>query len=272
VIDNINDAVAWLEKLDFCGGIPNDRPARTLQFLPGRLRRNLDRGEELVDLRAIRPHFGVTLGRPVMAKAETEFTAPQVAYLLRESVGAVKKELDRGPIETKLVTYPGKVGRVRAIGRSDVLYLIAIRALKDELTPKARNEFYRALKRASGKAREVRFGQLCVNLDVFKDQVERRTRELNRLQDKVEFRKDGEPVLKGTDLEVYRIAALLGGGMTPDEICKDYPSIALKHVAVAKDYADAHPKTGRPYPSKTVKRAIKGAGLEALDEVLDEEA
>jgi hypothetical protein len=31
-------------------------------------------------------------------------------------------------------------------------------------------------------------------------------------------------------------------------------------------------KAGRPYPSKTVKRAIKRAGLEALDEVLDEES
>ena len=40
---------------------------------------------------------------------------------------------------------------------------------------------------------------------------------------------------------------------------------------MVKAYAEAHPKAGRPYPSKTVKRAIAGAGFEALDEVLDEE-
>jgi hypothetical protein len=59
--------------------------------------------------------------------------------------------------------------------------------------------------------------------------------------------------------------------MRPEQICEDYPSLTLGAVATAKAYADAHPKTGRPYPSKTVKRAIKSAGLEALDEVLDEE-
>jgi len=59
--------------------------------------------------------------------------------------------------------------------------------------------------------------------------------------------------------------------MTPEQICEDYPSLTHEAVAQAKAYADAHPKVGRPYPSKTVKRALKGAGLEALDEVLDEE-
>ena len=87
----------------------------------------------------------------------------------------------------------------------------------------------------------------------------------------VEFRNDGEAILKGTQIEVYRIAALLGG-MTPEQICEDYPSLTPSAVATAKVYAEAYPKTGRPYPSKTVKRAIAGAGLEALDEVLDGEA
>ena len=42
-------------------------------------------------------------------------------------------------------------------------------------------------------------------------------------------------------------------------------------IATARAYAEAYPKSGRPYPAKTVRRALKGAGLEALDEVLDQE-
>ena len=59
--------------------------------------------------------------------------------------------------------------------------------------------------------------------------------------------------------------------MTPEQVCEDYHSLTPDPVATAKAYADAHPKAGRPYPSGTVKRALKGAGLEALDEVLDDE-
>jgi uncharacterized protein (DUF433 family) len=198
------------------------------------------------------------------------FTAAEVAFVLREPVKAVKKALDEGPVEAKLVKKAG--GAVRAVGWADVLYLLAVRTLRDELTPKARNEFYHALKRVSVKrAHEVRFGRLSVAIDDLKAEVDKRSRELMKLAEEVEFRQGGEAVLKGTDIEVYRIAALIGGGMTPEQICKDYPSLSRRAVATAQAYADAYPKVGRPYPSRTVKRAVKGAGLEVLDEVLDEE-
>jgi uncharacterized protein (DUF433 family) len=174
------------------------------------------------------------------------------------------------PVQAKLVRKAG--GSVREVEWADVLYLFAVRTLRDDLTPKARNELYHALKRVSvERVHEVRFGQLSVAIDDLKAEVHKRTRALAELAEKVEFREDGKPLLKHTDVEVHRIAALLGGGMTPEQICEDYPSLSPQAVATAKAYADAHPKAGRPYPSKTVKRAIKGAGLEALEEALDEE-
>ena len=78
------------------------------------------------------------------------FTAAEVAFVLREPVKAVKKALDEGPVEARLVPTAG--GTVRAVEWRDLLYLFAARALRDELTPKARNEFYHALERA-GRAR-----------------------------------------------------------------------------------------------------------------------
>lgn len=198
------------------------------------------------------------------------FTAAEVAFVLREPIKAIKKTLDEGPIEPRLITKSG--GAVRAIGWRDLLYLFAIRALREELTPKARQEFYHALKRApADHAREIRFGRLSVVIDDLEAEVEARARELSALSDKVEFRKNGEAVLKGTDIEVYRISALLEGGLAPEQICEDYPSLSLEMVAIAKAYAGAHPKLGRPYPRVTAKRALKGAGLEALEEILGEE-
>lgn len=197
------------------------------------------------------------------------YTATEVAFVLREPIKVVKKALDDGPVEAKLVRKGG--GSVRAVDQADLLYLFAVRMLRDELTPKARNEFYHALKRVPfDRAREVRFGRLSVAIDDLQSEIEKRARELRELSGKVEFRKDGEAVLKGTNIEVHRIAALLAGGMSPEEIIEDYPSLKAELVATAKAYADAYPKAGRPYPGRTVKRALKDGGLEALDEVLGE--
>ena len=201
--------------------------------------------------------------------AETlAFTAAEVAFVLREPVKAVRKALDDGPVEPRLVLKAGSA--IRAVDWADLLYLFAIRSLRDELTPKARNEFYHALKRSPvDRTHEVRFGRLCVSIDDFKIEVEARAKELASLADKVEFRTDGE-VFNATDVEVYRIAALLFGGVSEEEVRADYPSLSAQQLADAKAYAEVHPKAGRPYSKTTFKRAMRGAGLEALDEVLDD--
>src|SRR5208282_61240 len=200
--------------------------------------------------------------------AETEqFTAAQAAFVLCEPVRAVKRAFDTGPVRPALIRRSGI--QVRAIAWRDLVYLYAARTLRDELTPKARADFYEALQRTTiEREREVRFGRFSVVVSDLIQDVERRTAELAKLADRVEFRADGEPVLRGTDIEVYRIAALLAGGMSVEDIETDYPSLSRDAIEAAKAYADAHPKPGRPYPKTTAKRALREAGLEALDEVL----
>jgi uncharacterized protein (DUF433 family) len=196
-----------------------------------------------------------------------QFTAAEAAFVLREPVRAVKKALDAGPVRPALLQRAG--APVRVIGWPDLFYLFAVRALREELTPKARGEFYEALQREPlERGREVRFGRFRIAVADLIEEVERRTAELAKLADKVEFRDDGEAVLKGSDVEVYRIAALLAGGLSVDQVLADYPSLSRDAVEVARAYAEAYPKPGRPYPRTTAKRALRGAGLEALDEVL----
>ena len=79
---------------------------------------------------------------------------------------------------------------MRAVEWTDLLYLFAVRSLRDELTPKTRQEFYHALKRSPlDRLRKVRFGRISVAMDDFKAEVESRAGELATLSDKVEFRK-----------------------------------------------------------------------------------
>jgi uncharacterized protein (DUF433 family) len=196
-----------------------------------------------------------------------QFTAAEAAFVLREPIRTVKKALDSGPVRPKLLRKAGT--SVRAIGWCDLVYLYVARNLREELTPKARAEFYEALRRAPIKrGREISFGRLRVGIGDLIEEVEHRTAKLAELSESVEFRTDGEPIIKGSDIEVYRIAALLAGGMSIGDVQADYPSLSRKAIETAKAYADVHPKPGRPYPGITVKRALRGARLEALDGVL----
>lgn len=195
-----------------------------------------------------------------------QFTAAEAAFVLREPVRAVKKALDAGPVRPLLLRRAGS--SVRAIGWSDLFYLYAVRALREELTPKARSEFYEALQQTPvEKGDEVRFGRFRISVTDLIEEVDQRTTNLAELANKVEFRTDGEPLLKGTEIEVYRIAALLDGGLSLEEVLQDYPSLSRNGIETAKAYAEAYPKAGRPYPRTSVKRALQGAGLEALDDV-----
>lgn len=97
-------------------------------------------------------------------------------------------------------------------------------------------------------------------------EVEQLISALAALAERVEFRVDGEALLKDTQIEVYRIAALLDGGESIEQVLEDYPSLTRDQVETAQAYAETYPKAGRPYPHTSVKRALQGAGLEALDD------
>jgi len=87
----------------------------------------------------------------------------------------------------------------------------------------------------------------------------------------IESSDGGAPVPKGSGVAAHRIAPLLEGGIPIDELLADYPWLTRAQVEAAKAYAETHPNPGRPCPRITVKRALRGAGLEALDGLLEDE-
>jgi uncharacterized protein (DUF433 family) len=200
-----------------------------------------------------------------------QFTAAEAAFVLREPVHTVKMAFDAGPVRAVLRRRAGVA--VRTVGWSDLFYLFAVRSLRDELTPMARTAFYEALQHGPvERGQEVRFGHIRIAVADLVDEIERRTTNLSELAGKVAFRDDGEAILKDAGVEVCRIAALLDGGLTADEVMGDYPSLTRDQIETAKAYAEAYPTAGRPYPRLTVKRALRGAGLEALDAVMSDDA
>jgi Protein of unknown function (DUF433) len=191
----------------------------------------------------------------------TQFTAAEAAFLLREPIRAIKKALDRGPVRAVHQLRSGT--SVRVIDWSDLFYLFAVRALREDLTPKARDEFHAAIRRTQPECRdEIRFGRFHVAVADLVDEVKQRTAELSELQGNMVFSEDGTAILEPRGVEVHRIAALLNGGLSVDALLEEYPFLSRTSVETARAYARACPRPGRPYPRTTANRAMRDLGAE----------
>jgi uncharacterized protein (DUF433 family) len=202
-----------------------------------------------------------------MAMAEqTEFTAAEAAFVLREPIRAVKKALDRGPMRP--VLQPRAGSSVRVISSTDLFYLFAVRVLSEDLTPKARAELYEALQRArTCDADEVRFGRFRIAVADLVDEIKKRIAELAALQTKVARAGNGKAVLDARGVEVHRIAALLRGGLSVNAVVEEYPFLSPEAIEMARAYAQAFPRPGRGYPRTTAARARREAQLELPEQV-----
>ena len=200
----------------------------------------------------------------------TLFTAAEVAFVLREPVRAVKKALDNGPVRPVIQIRSG--AKVRVIDWPDLFYLFAVRTLREDLTPKARVEFHAALRRVEPECRdEVRFGRCRVAVADLVDEVKQRTAELAELQDKIVFAEDGTAILDHRGVEVYRISALLTGGMSVNAVLEEYPFLSRSDVEFAGAYALTCPRPGRPYPRTTANRAMRDVEPDPPEELPDDD-
>ncbi len=153
------------------------------------------------------------------------------------------------------VQIPPTVTRtVRTLGTPELLYFSFGRDLTETLTPAGRRKLYEAIRAADLGTKAVRVGPFDVSIKEATAALLKRYRTLKDMRAGIDERTGKEPVLKGTDKSVYKIAAL-AEGQGVKETLEDYPSLTLKQVNRAIEYARAYPKKGRPYPALSLKRA-----------------
>jgi hypothetical protein len=194
------------------------------------------------------------------------WTVAEAAFVLKEPVEVIRKVVERGPVKARIV-HRGRL-KLRTVALPDLVFLHAERDLRTALTPKGKAELYDALVRRPSRLPSmatVTFGGLKLEIQHHLQEVESRLEDLDKLADKIDTSAD-EPRIKGTAIEVHRLAALMEGGMTVEAIKRDYPSLSQDQILAAQIYAELHPKVGRPYPKTTAKAALRNSGLDALDD------
>jgi uncharacterized protein (DUF433 family) len=66
----------------------------------------------------------------------------------------------------------------------------------------------------------------------------------------------GMPVIRGTRVPVYDVAASVSAGIPVEDILDDYPSLDREKVELAAIFAEANPPRGRPRVASSFRRAL----------------
>ena len=95
----------------------------------------------------------------------------------------------------------------------------------------------------------VHDGFLTIDFASFWTNVDKRLQRLNAARDQVSMDDDilgGIPVIGGTRVPVYDVAASVAAGLPDQRILSAYPSLNREQVELAALFAEANPHRGRP--------------------------
>jgi hypothetical protein len=188
-----------------------------------------------------------------MVAVET-LTLSEAGYVLDRSPAALNKAVDTGVIRAR----QRRVGKAvqRLIGPAELRFLLLSEKLEGNLTPAGRRRLYEAVRRLSAGAHRVSLGEVVLDLARIDEDLKNRLQRLESVRKWVDASDDEQgPVIKGTRIPVYMVAAL-AREQAMQEILEDFPSLTHEQVAAAIEYAKAYPKRGRPYPARSLKRAL----------------
>jgi uncharacterized protein (DUF433 family) len=180
-------------------------------------------------------------------------TLNEAGYVVEQSTTAINRAIDRGVIKAKLQRR-GRV-RLRKIGPAELRFLAIAGEVERKLTPSGRREVYEALRRLSTDSHNLEIGVMSFQLGDVDRRIAGQLKRLAEVKALISEQANAEPVIRGTNVPVYEIAALMRG-QTVAEILEDYPNITPAQVDAAAEYAKVYPKSGRPLPARSLKRML----------------
>jgi len=189
------------------------------------------------------------------------WTIAQAAMIIEKPSQLLQRTVERAPVKPTLARRGGR--RIYVFEMRDLVFFCALDDMKDGITSHKQIELYKALKSMPAQAAigSINVGPLTYDFKPYVRRVKKNIEATEKLFKLID-RTGDEPVIKGTDINAYRIAAL-HDGMTVEEILLDYPSLSEQQVLAAKAYAESHPKPGRPYPKNTAKKTMWEARADA---------
>lgn len=175
------------------------------------------------------------------------FTPTEAAVLTRLPLKAVNNAIDK---KTIAAVAGERAGRATRLLDARALVSLAVeRRLADRIAPELRRKLFDALAEAPRNVVALEGGLLKIDLREPRRELAASLRDLRRARRLVVTDrgvKGGDPVFRGTRIQVHLIADLIAQGAADDELLSDYPRLTGEMVRVAPVYAAAYPLRGRP--------------------------
>jgi uncharacterized protein (DUF433 family) len=176
------------------------------------------------------------------------YTPAEAAAVAGLPIKTVQKAIDEGPFNK------ARKGYGRALCETDLMYLAATKKLDPRNVKLSKRTKAELLKKFEGRRKRTSGVDLGVGgliLEVKAALRELRTR-LSKLQQAKRMVvcdpeiRGGLPVIKGTRIGVYEVAAMLDQGETEEDFLEGYPTLKREQLELARIYAAAYPRRGRP--------------------------
>ena len=175
------------------------------------------------------------------------FTPTEAAVLTRLSLKAVNNAIDKKTVPAVAGSREGHATRL--LDLHALMSLTLERRLADRFVPELRREVFSALAGAPRNTVSLDGGFLRIDLREPRRELATSIRELRRARQLVISDPEimgGEPVFRGTRVQVHLIATLIGQGSTESDLLEGYPRLTGEMLRIAPIYAAAYPLRGRP--------------------------
>jgi uncharacterized protein (DUF433 family) len=175
------------------------------------------------------------------------FTPTEAAVLTRLPMKAVHNAIDRKTVASVSGTRAGSTTRL--LDLHALISLALERRLADRFVPELRRQVFDAIAGASRNTVSLDGGFLKIDLRGPRRELATSLRMLRRARQLVCSDPDvlgGDPVFRGTRVQVHLIARLLRQGSSEAGLLDAYPRLTAEMIGIAAVYADAYPLRGRP--------------------------